>query len=103
MTWHAHRHVERGHGRAAGAGAVTQRGPWALDSLDGMVELEVLDAWNRELLSDARKRLPLRVPEPDTSPEPEPRREEPAAPLEPPASDVPLKRLVLPGLVPTTP
>lgn len=27
MTWHAHRHVERGHGRAPGAGAVTQRGP----------------------------------------------------------------------------
>lgn len=67
------------------------------------VELQVLDAWNRELLSDARKRLPLRVPEPDTSPEPEPRHEEPAAPLQPPASDVPLKRLVLPGLVPTTP
>lgn len=67
------------------------------------VELQVLDAWNRELLSDARKRLPLRVPEPDpVSAEPEPHPEEPPL-VQPPTSDVPLKRLVLPGLVPTTP
>lgn len=66
-------------------------------------EVQALDTWNREVLAKARARLPLRVPEPDPLPvEPEPRREEPP-PLQPPTSDVPVKRLLLPGLTPSTP
>ena len=62
-------------------------------------ELRVIDTWNRELITATRSQLPLRVPDPDPLPEPEPRREE--TPQLPPTSDVPLKRLIIPGLNPS--
>lgn len=62
-------------------------------------EYRVIDAWNREVITAARARLPLRVPEAEPLPEPEPRREEP--PELPPTSDVPLKRLIIPGVSPS--
>ena len=39
-------------------------------------EFAVMQAWNREVITDARARLPLRVPEPEVLPEPEPQPED---------------------------
>lgn len=72
---------------------------FVVQSQANAAELRVIDAWNRELITATRVQLPLRVPEPDLLPEPEPRREEP--PLLPPTSDVPLRRLIIPGLNPS--
>lgn len=71
---------------------------FVVQSQANATELRVIDAWNRELITAARVQLPVRVPEPDLLPEPEPRREKP--PQLPPTSDVPLKRLIIPGLNP---
>lgn len=67
------------------------------------VYFDVVERWNRGVLDTARRSLPVRVPEPEPEPstlEPEPVR---VTPPPAPTSDVPRKKLLLPGLVPATP
>lgn len=62
----------------------------------------VMQRWNERILNETRRGLPLRVPEPEPPAAQEPAIELPPPPVVPPPTDTPRRRLVLPGVVPTT-
>lgn len=62
----------------------------------------VMQRWNERILNETRRGLPLRVPEPEPPAAQEPAIELPPHPVVPPPTDTPRRRLVLPGVVPTT-